>query len=80
MIGKMAVVTNIYDGLGYKENDKKYIEKAYNKVVKLIALVLNTVDFYITDFFIPEYMSENNDYIHYGFLNQQTKIKTKTRW
>jgi hypothetical protein len=68
MIGKMAVVTNIYDGLGYKENDKKYIEKAYNKVIKLIALVLNTVDFYITDFFIPEYMSENNDYIHYGFL------------
>jgi len=68
MIGKRVVVTKICDGTGYLQNDQKYIGKAYNQVVKLVALVHGTVDFYITDFFIPEFINENNDYIHYGFL------------
>jgi len=67
-IGKIVAVTKISDGTGYPQNDQKYISKAYNQVVKLIALVPGIVDFYITDFFIPEFINENNDYIHYGFL------------
>lgn len=68
MIGKKATITKIRDGLGYPKNDEKYIGRAYNQVVKLVALVPNTTDFYITDFFMPEFIDKNNDYIHYGFL------------
>ena len=68
MIGKRVAITKICDGTGYPQNDRKYIGKAYNQIVKLVALVPGTVDFYITDFFIPEFINENNDYIHYGFL------------
>ena len=68
MIGKKATVTKINDGLGNSRDDQKYISKAYNQIVKLISLVPDTADFYITDFFIPEYIKESNDYIHYGFL------------
>ena len=68
MIGKSVAVTKISDGTGYSQNDQKYIGKAYNQIVKLVALVPGTVDFYITDFFIPEFINENNDYIHYEFL------------
>lgn len=68
MINKMAVVTKIYDGSGNKINDDKYIRKAYNQLVKLVAEVPNIKGFYITDFFIPEYIEMKNDYIHYGFL------------
>jgi len=68
MVGKRVAVTKICDGTGYPINDQKYIGKAYNQVVKLVALVPGTVDLYITDFFIPEFMDKNNDYIHYGFL------------
>jgi len=68
IIGRKAVITKIHDGLGNEANDSKYIGKAYNQVVKLVILVPKTTDFYITDFFIPEFIEENNDYIHYGFL------------
>jgi len=68
MIGKRVAITKICDGTGYPQNDQKYIGKAYNQVVKLVALVPGTVDLYITDFFIPEFINDNNDYIHYGFL------------
>jgi hypothetical protein len=67
-VGKRAAITTVCDGLGYSQNDHKYIGKAYNQVVKLVAEVPDAIDFYITDFFIPEYIKENNDYIHYGFL------------
>ncbi len=67
-IGKKAVVTKVNDGLGNSKNDEKYISKAYNQIIKLVAIVPKTNGFYITDFFIPEYINENNDYIHYGFL------------
>ena len=45
MIGKRVAVTKICDGTGYPQNDQKYIGKAYNQVVKLIALVPGTVDY-----------------------------------
>ena len=45
MIGKRVVVTKICDGTGYPQNDQKYIGKAYNQVVKLVALVPGTVDY-----------------------------------
>ena len=46
MIGKRVAVTKICDGTGYPQNDQKYIGKAYNQVVKLVALVPGTVDLY----------------------------------
>ena len=67
-IGRKVAITKICDGNGYPENDHKYIGRAYNQVVTLVALVPNTNCFYITDFFIPEFIGERNDYIHYGFL------------
>jgi len=45
MIGKRVVITKISDGTGYPKNDQKYIGKAYNQVVKLVALVPGTVDY-----------------------------------
>lgn len=68
MINKIAIVTKIYDDLGNKKYDEKYIGKAHNQIVKLVAEVPDIKGFYITDFFIPEYIEMKNDYIHYGFL------------
>lgn len=68
LIGRKCAITKIHDGLGYEKNDIKYYKKAYNQVVTLLYLIPNTQYFYITDFFLPEYIEENNDYIHYGFL------------
>lgn len=67
MIGRKAAVTKVSDGTGYPTNDQKYIGKAYNQVVKIVGKVPN-IDLYITDFFMSEYINENNDYVHYGFL------------
>ena len=68
MVGNRVAVTKINDGLGNPICDQKYTAKAYNQVVKLVALVPGILGFYITDFFIPEYIEMKNDYIHYGFL------------
>ena len=68
--GKRAVVTEVYDGLGYKENDRKYIYPALHQMVT-IKHVFNAnrgVTVYLTDFFLSEFMDQNNDYVYYGFL------------
>ena len=68
MIGRKAIINNIYDGLGYPSNDQKYLSEGYDKIVTLMSLFPDTSDFYITDLFIPKYANENNDYIYNGFL------------
>ena len=68
MIGKRAIIDKIVDGLGYPSNDQKYMSEGYEKIVKLVSLFPGTIDFYITDFFIPKYADINNDYIYNGFL------------
>lgn len=44
-----AVVTNVSDGLGYINNDRKYTGKAEDQLVKLVYNLKN--NFYITNFF-----------------------------
>lgn len=66
LVNKRAIVSNISDELGCVSDDKKYTGKAYNKVVTIKHKLTSLL--YITDFFIPEFINENNDYIHYGFL------------
>ena len=46
--------------------DKKYISKALNQVVTIKYKFENNL--YLTDFFMPEYINDNNDYCYYGFL------------
>lgn len=65
LIGKrVLVVRNIHSG-DYTKNNDKYLGLAYDKPVKIVHKV---GELYITDFFVPEFMNENNDYIYYGFL------------
>lgn len=66
---RRAIVVKVSDGLGYEKNDWKYIGKAFNRVINIVHKLDNKGEsMYISDFFIPEYISEKNDYIHYGFL------------
>ena len=66
LIGKKVAVVKNHNNGGHEKNNKKYIGRAYNKVVEIVYKTDN--DFYITDFFIPKFKNKNNDYIHYGFL------------
>lgn len=67
LIGKnVAVVRLCMDGNQPSEADKQYVGKALNRVVKIVHQFEN--GFYLTDFFMPEYINDKNDYCHYGFL------------
>lgn len=66
MINKLAVVTKVSDGLGYTTNDEKYIRPSLHKAIKLCYELKH--NFFITDYFYPEFIYVKNDYIHYGFL------------
>jgi len=63
---RKALVTNIVDGLGSINNDEKYIGRAKNRIVTLLDEI--KPNFFITDFYLPEYRSLRNDYIRDGFL------------
>lgn len=69
LVGKQVAIVNLSDFDGNKPNqyDCKYIGKAENRVVTIVHKFKDN-DLYLTDFFIGEFMEENNDYIHYGFL------------
>lgn len=63
---KVAVMNLCMLGNEPNANDKKYIGKAIGKVVEIKHAFDNGL--YLTDFFIPEYINEKNDWCHYGFL------------
>lgn len=63
---KVAVVRMCMPGNEPDENDKRYTGKALNRVVEIKHKLDN--GFYLTDFFMPEYIDKKNDYCHYGFL------------
>lgn len=65
-INQKVVITQVHTGEGYISNDNKYIGPAYEHVVTLKHQLKNGL--YITDWFYPEYMYLNNDYIYFGFL------------
>ena len=58
---KRAIVTTISCGCGYKANDEKYIGKAFNRVLNVVDVAKGNL--LLTDFYIPEYKNENNDYV-----------------
>lgn len=65
LIGKrVLVVRNIHSG-DYLKNNDKYLGSAYDKPVRLLY---KKGEIYITDFFVPEFMDEDNDYVYHGFL------------
>lgn len=67
LVGKsVAVIRLCMDGNTPNDADKRYVEKALNRVVKIIHQFKS--GFYLTDFFMPEYINDKNDYCHYGFL------------
>ena len=66
LINTSVVVIENHNNGGYRVNNVKFIGKAYNRMVKILHKLDQS--FYLTDFFIPEYMDINNDYIYYGFL------------
>ena len=70
MYPKRAIVTKVSDGLGFTANDAKYIGKAFNRVVQIVDEVNGLL---LTDFYIPEFKSEVNDYIYHGFLLVSSK-------
>lgn len=63
---KVAIMKLCMDGNEPTKADIKYIGKALGKVVEIKHELEN--DLYITDFFMPEYIDDKNDYCHYGFL------------
>jgi len=66
MNGKLVLVIRNVSGCDYIRNNDKYIGKAYNKPVRILHSFENGS--YLTDFFIPEFMNIENDYIYHGFL------------
>lgn len=68
-VGKQVAIVNLSDCEGQKPTnaDCKYIGEAYKKVVT-ITHKFEDGDLYLTDFFMPQYIDENNDYVHYGYL------------
>lgn len=67
LIGQeVAVVRLCIDGNKPTKVEKQYIGKALKKVVKIVHQFES--GFYLTDFFMPEYINDKNDYCHYGFL------------
>lgn len=67
LVGEKVVVTRLcFEGNTPNANDIRYVGKALNSLVTLVHEIHK--DFYITDFFISEFLEEKNDYIHYGFL------------
>lgn len=63
---KRAIVVRLSCGGGYPSNDEKYIGKAYKRVLNVVDIAIGSL--FLTDFYIPEYKNENNDYVRYGFL------------
>lgn len=63
---EVAVVRMCMDGNNPNTNDIKYTKKALNRVVKILYDFGD--DVYLTDFFMPEFINDKNDYCHYGFL------------
>ena len=61
-----AILIKVSDGLGYHKNDEKYIGKAFNRVLNIVDTIKGNM--FLTDFYIPEFKEENNDYVRYGFL------------
>lgn len=48
------------------KTDEKYVGKSLRRVVKIVHEFDDGL--FLTDFFMPEYIDEKNDYCHYGFL------------
>lgn len=69
IVGKKVAIVSIVSMVGNDptEYDLKYTVKAMDRVVTIVDYDEEN-DLYLTDFFIKEYIKENNDYIHYGFL------------
>lgn len=63
---KVAVIRLCMTGNTPDANDRKYTGKALDTVVTIKHRFED--GFYLTDFFMPEFMTEKNDYCHYGFL------------
>jgi hypothetical protein len=66
MLPKMAIVTNISDGLGYSVNDRNYIGLAYNRVIEIVDKFENGM--LLTNFYMPAFKDLLNDYSYHGFL------------
>lgn len=63
---KVAIIRLCMAGNTPTSGDIKYIGKGLNKIVEIKHRLEN--DLYITDFFMPEYIEDKNEYCHYGFL------------
>jgi len=70
MYPKRAIVTKTSDGLGFMSNDAKYIDKAFNRVVEIVDEINGLL---LTNFYIPEFKEEVNDYVYHGFLLVSSK-------
>ena len=66
MLPKRAIVINVSDGLGYKNNDDEYVGRAVNRVVEIVDKFENGM--LLTNFYMPEHKDELNDYCYHGFL------------
>ena len=63
---KRATVVHVSDGLGYNTNDEKYVGRALNKVFDVVDSLGGGL--LLTNFYMPEFKGEVNDYCRHGFL------------
>ena len=70
LVGREVCIIENHENGSYKANNFKYMHKVYNKKVKLVYNIAeeNECDIFITDFFLPEFRDEKNDYIYNGYL------------
>lgn len=67
LIGRKVAVMRLCErGNEPTKDDIKYTGQALNKVVEIKHVFEDFL--FLTDFFMPEYVKDKNDYCHYGFL------------
>lgn len=67
MIGRKVAITKLcMTGNTADENETRYGNHVLHKVVTIVYDFLNGL--YLTDYFVPEYINEKNDFVHYGFI------------
>lgn len=66
-IGKDVIITDLcFKGNEPSKSETLYIGRAYKQILKIVHEISDGL--FLTDFFIPEFIDNKNDFCHYGFL------------
>ncbi len=67
LVGRDIVIVRNLRTPDFLKNNDHYFEKVYDRMCKIVDVEDNGT-IYLTNFYVREFKSECNDYVHYGFL------------